>query len=102
MRATSRQLFRDPFQALASGGEGLRGSAYLRNERQWIKDELDKDPSLRRYLAGTITHEQDPGHRAEVFESLANRLNMMRANGHPICRFRQYLNSKPKSFLRAH
>jgi hypothetical protein len=85
----------DPSKALASG---LKGSACLRNERAWIADELQKDPSLRRYLAGTITHEQDPGHRAEVFESLANRLNMMRANGHPNLTLRQYLNSNPNFY----
>ena len=49
--------------------------------------------SCRHYNA-----EQDPGHRAEVFKSLANRLNMMRANGHPNLTLRQYLNSKPNFY----
>jgi hypothetical protein len=69
------------------------GSAYLRHERQWLKDELDNDPSLRRYLGGTMAHEQGPGReRQMVFESLANRLNYLRSHGEPNLTLRDYLS----------
>ena len=65
-------------QSAAKGDNNLRGSAYLQHERSWIKDELDKDPSLQRYLRGVLAHEQSPGERSKVMESLANRLNLLR------------------------
>jgi murein DD-endopeptidase MepM/ murein hydrolase activator NlpD len=73
-------------------GGGLKGSAYLKNERQWIADELSADPSLRRYLGGVLNHEQGGEGRHRVAESLFNRLNMLRQNGQPNLTLREYLS----------
>ena len=80
-------------KSAVEGKTNLKGSAYLKASRQWIADELSGDPQLRRYLGGTIAHEQNPGpERQRVFESLANRLNMLREHGEPNLTLREYLS----------
>jgi hypothetical protein len=72
-------------------------SAYLRNERRWIKDELDANPRLKRFLAGVLTHEESAGKRTEVAESLFNRLNALRRT-HPDITLSDYLKGKYGQF----
>jgi len=70
------------------------GSEYLRQERAWAKKELDEDPQLMRFVRGVIAHEQSPGERSKVFESMLNRINALRANGQPNLSIREYLSRR--------
>jgi hypothetical protein len=76
----------------------LSGSAYLQETRKWVKDELDADPGLKRYVAGVITHEERGGKRANVYEALVNRVNFLRSHGHPNMTMREYLNGPGRRF----
>jgi hypothetical protein len=92
IRRTPEEIAKQPDYGSAPK-ENLKGSEYLRNQRAWIARELDADPSLRRYLGGVLAHEQGPGReRQMVMESLANRLNYLRANGQPNLTLREYLS----------
>jgi len=86
--------FADRFKGEPAGG----GSEYLRGERSWIKDELDKDPKLRSFLGGVLAHEQSPGERSKVMESLANRMNYLKATKFPNLTMRDYLRGKYGQF----
>jgi hypothetical protein len=87
-------------QSAAQPGKGqIQVSPYLREQRQWIADELAQKPQLRQRLINTVSHEQpSKGNAARVTESLFNRLNYLRANGQPNLTVEQYLATSPKSF----
>jgi hypothetical protein len=81
-------------RSAVQGDRPTGGSAYLAHERAWIGNELKGDPSLKAYLRGVLAHEQSPGERSKVFESLSNRLNMLRAHGEPNLTLKDYLSRK--------
>jgi hypothetical protein len=72
-------------------------SAVLREERRWIKDELDANPRLKRFLAGVLTHEESAGNRTQVAEALFNRLNALR-HTYPDITLSDYLRGKYGQF----
>lgn len=81
-----------------SSGQILKGSEYLKAQRQWAADELRGDPELRRYVRGVISHEQVPGERGRIFESMVNRVNYLRQNGYPNLTLKQYLSDKGNQY----
>lgn len=82
--------------SLQDAPEDHTASPYLKQERSWMKDELESNPELHRFLRGVLAHEQSPGERVKVMESLANRLNFLRANGEPKLTLAEYLSRQGK------
>lgn len=72
--------------------QAASGSAYVQQERAWAKAELEKDPALKRFIGGVISHEEAGERRGNVFESMVNRVNYLRAHGQPNLTLRSYLS----------
>jgi hypothetical protein len=73
---------------------GLKGSAFLAAQRSGVAAEIDKDPGLKKQLAGMMQLEGSP---LQTMESLANRTVMMnqwrKQRGLPPLSVRQMLHS---------